>query len=488
MDDYQKQKTVSPSLSSKYLFEKPEGIFRIVVMGASIINGTGLPLEKSPSHLLETKLNEGLEKKRFEVIPILAGFRTRDLMYSFFLKALEYQPNMILWSRNDVSISPPNTENCFPQPVSIFSWQDKLPALFATPHLIEFLKPRISNLIYSWMFPGQDRELTCYKEAYAWDQWEFEKVYMDVLFMACRLKNIHLLLALTPSYFLPPPGKSYPLDFARQTVIAYSKKRGIDYIDLYLDGFKGKNPDEYRLPMDIHWNEYGSEIAATAIFNRIKELRNYKNIFKLSEGLPLTYLLNYPNLTRKADIAIDRSQENNTLQEVYEDNSKVLVEHKQDGLYLQIDSEKFPTYHEKTFLNRTGRFLQKDRVFTSPLHGLYMRESIENKDDKQYIWSIVQVGSTVGQVTKRVFRLASNNTETQAKSSLHMIEIEQGVYFMDPMSLYDIYANEGVSTFHRNMEMSALPKYFSNGPFHPFLDWRIVSKRITKVVNRYYRQ
>ena len=84
-----------------YSIEKDEGGYRIVVIGDSIADGHGLPMDKSFPKVLEKDLNRDVNRagSTFEVISLaLNGYSTAQELFVLENRAFHYQPNLIVWS------------------------------------------------------------------------------------------------------------------------------------------------------------------------------------------------------------------------------------------------------------------------------------------------------------------------------------------------------------------------------------------------------
>lgn len=95
--------------------QKPDGVFRIAVMGDSFVEAVQVPYEKSFSALLENRLNDTAGNAlRFEVLPFgKGGNGTYDNIQYALAYAARFQPDLIIDAfliHNDVSDDLQNTE------------------------------------------------------------------------------------------------------------------------------------------------------------------------------------------------------------------------------------------------------------------------------------------------------------------------------------------------------------------------------------------
>ncbi|MFO0954412.1 MAG: SGNH/GDSL hydrolase family protein [Isosphaeraceae bacterium] len=85
--------------------EKPEGVFRVAVLGSSIDMGWGIPAEETYVRRLEDWLNEEAARlgssRRFEVMNFaVAAYGPLQKLESFRRKAAEFRPDLVLYSAN----------------------------------------------------------------------------------------------------------------------------------------------------------------------------------------------------------------------------------------------------------------------------------------------------------------------------------------------------------------------------------------------------
>ncbi|MBF0522384.1 MAG: SGNH/GDSL hydrolase family protein [Candidatus Omnitrophica bacterium] len=84
---------------TEHSFAKPQGVFRIVVIGDSIAGGAGLSDGKSFPHVLEDLLQKNVIDRRIEVV-ILAriGYAMSQELRILKKEAGLYHPDLIIWS------------------------------------------------------------------------------------------------------------------------------------------------------------------------------------------------------------------------------------------------------------------------------------------------------------------------------------------------------------------------------------------------------
>ena len=81
----------------EYSLDKPDGVFRVAVLGDSFTLPSGVAIEDAFHSLLEDRLNSGNESVRYEFINFAVGAYTLQQYLSAIRdKAMEYDPDLIL--------------------------------------------------------------------------------------------------------------------------------------------------------------------------------------------------------------------------------------------------------------------------------------------------------------------------------------------------------------------------------------------------------
>ena len=82
----------------EYSIEKPDDTFRVVVIGSSFTFGSGVEIEDTFHSLLEYRLNRESEGLKYEFINFgVGGYTMRNKLATLKFKALEYDPDLILF-------------------------------------------------------------------------------------------------------------------------------------------------------------------------------------------------------------------------------------------------------------------------------------------------------------------------------------------------------------------------------------------------------
>jgi hypothetical protein len=101
----------------EYSLEKPEGVFRVAVMGDSFSMPSGVAIEDAYHSLIENHLNEGRDTVGYEVINFaVGGYTFEQYVLTIRRKALAYDPDLIVigfCAGNDDNVHQPDQ---FPNP------------------------------------------------------------------------------------------------------------------------------------------------------------------------------------------------------------------------------------------------------------------------------------------------------------------------------------------------------------------------------------
>jgi len=116
----------------EHTVEKPEGVFRILLLGDSFTEAMQVPLEATYGRVLEDKLNQSEPEKRVEVINNgVSGYGTAGELLLFEEEGSRYRPDLVLlafYPGNDIMNNSPEVE-------------DTLIPVYAADGTIERVKP-----------------------------------------------------------------------------------------------------------------------------------------------------------------------------------------------------------------------------------------------------------------------------------------------------------------------------------------------------------
>ncbi len=253
----------------EYSVEKPEGVFRIFVLGDSYSYGQLIKMTETYSKVLEKLLNEKYSPKHFEVInSSFLGLDTERELKRLKNEGLRLSPDMVILG---YCLNDPSHDS------GITQWREeekkeKIKNLFNNERLLKcsdlywFLKIRVDLLLSIKIFERSFLKLYD-KNSKIWK--DFEKSFDGI----CKLteeKNIPLLVVIFPCFY--QLNKDYPFFKAHLQLRELCNENGVKALDLF-DFYKGI-PDKSlwaktTIPNDTHPNSKAHQIAASAIFNEV---------------------------------------------------------------------------------------------------------------------------------------------------------------------------------------------------------------------------
>ncbi len=91
----------------EYPIVKPDGVYRIILLGDSVAFGWGVELEQTFAKLLEEMLNKYSKAKKYEVINFsIPGYNTFQEVATLESKCLAYSPDLVIFSVCDNDYKP----------------------------------------------------------------------------------------------------------------------------------------------------------------------------------------------------------------------------------------------------------------------------------------------------------------------------------------------------------------------------------------------
>ena len=419
-----------------YSYQKPNNIFRILVLGDSQTFGLGIKKLKNTWHKkLEELMNQGLERKRFEIITMAEnGWNTDNQLYELFKSGFEYQPDLILlgFYQNDVLVL--HDFKCQSNDIRFFSYSKIIAGVRKTSKVYQFLEFRINRLLEK--LKQKPTYAECISRRFNSRGWDMAKIYLDTILMSTQIKNIHFMLTIIPLIY--KLGEDYPLKSAHKKIRNYCYEKEIICEDLYEKGFKGLNADKLVIfKNNRHLNEMGSKIVAQTLYKKLKVLKTYKNLSKFNKVFDLKELLDQKQLIRKLDKKLDKVVEKNQVIEINEKAEKLILKSNKNFSHFVITNSKNlkPTIYKIT-LDRKGRFKESNINFYKG-----------NDPDVYYVHNKYSNGKNITSWGK----LINQNKITTSKKNFLLkyttegifkkLEIEQGKYFSDPKSFEKLIFN-----------------------------------------------
>ncbi len=204
----------------EYSYEKPEGVFRILVLGDSQTFGHGInKLEDTWHKKLENSLNKNLDHPRFEIISLAGeGWNTDTQLYELFLNGFKFNPDLVLLAfyHNDIPRS--QFFDCQASDIDVIPAYKILKIINENSEFYRFLKFRINRLLETLNWKNKFSD--CINEKFQSRSWEMEKIYLNTFLTTSRVKKYHFMIAHIP--LLHELGDKYSLKSSHKVLKDYS--------------------------------------------------------------------------------------------------------------------------------------------------------------------------------------------------------------------------------------------------------------------------
>ena len=422
----------------EYNLKKPDGIFRILVLGDSQTFGQGInELKDTWVKKLESQLQKKANNTRIEVLNISRpGWNSDTLLYELFKNGFKFNPDLVIlaYGLNDIP---------FPASFNCNSSDRKITPnikIFQSSKLASFII-KIIDLRINQLLEKVGEKLTyfdCLNQAYDSMGWEMNKFYIDIMGLALSIKKIHFMITVIP--IIHQLDNNYPLISAHKKLKEFSYLRRIEFLDLYEKAFKNMNTSYLRISKtDRHLNERASVIVANTLFKRLKRLTKYENLPYFHKAFSLKEILNENSLLIKLDSVINKQNSIKTFILNTETKGLQITRSSTQLIIKKLQKEKNksnPISLTETKLSLSGVYIYHEKVSFHPNSKLpNIKESI-SKISGGFIKTIEQIQSDTkaGLVSlklgQREFQFDFEGDESQKR-----IKLEKNIPFPDPKVL-----------------------------------------------------
>jgi lysophospholipase L1-like esterase len=460
----------------EFVIAKSRDKFRILVLGDSQTFGHGIEkLEDTIPKQLEKMLNQGAKRPKFEVLSFARpGWNTAEQLQYLYKKGFLYKPDLILLNffHNDLPPSP--LLECNSKDLEVIPEVGPLVVWFHRSSFYHLVKFRINRLLEKIEYKPSYED--CRRSSYQSRSWEMEEIYLDTLYQTARIKNIHFMISVIPIMF--QLDKNYPFTFAHNKLKKFCDSRNIFCVDLYQEGFKGKNEDDFIVSRkDRHLNARGAKLSAEILFEKIKSLKSYEDLnrwhlaYDLEDLLEVNGLANqFNSLFPELDISPINLKNKNT---------EMLASSHQGNYFFsqtRVDSSTGKRiFLRRIILERDGKMVKKEKKTFNPSSGRLIRhETIDFSSRKVF-------------QTVRVPKLDNTEDFSEAKNAyvftyhseyrkdldkfLWELEIQENTRFYDPLSLESALFFPGqlnidrldIQKLRRSLEFYIRFPFYSNG-------------------------
>jgi hypothetical protein len=360
----------------EHSFEKPENVFRILVLGDSQTFGHGIKkIENTWHKKLEVLMNQGTEKNRFEIISLAGeGWNTDTQLYELFKAGFNYNPDLILlgFYHNDIFAS--IDFQCDSADIPLFPGSKSIQFLRNSSKLFKFVEFRVNRLLEEM---GRKPKFTdCINKRFE-SGWPINETFLDTILLSARMKNVSFMITMIP--LIHKLGEDYPLLKSHALLKKYCADRGIEYLDLYENGFMGLNAEKLIISRsDRHLNEKGSEIVAQTLYKKLNPLKEYENLPYFRGLFDLAELLNRDDIVRKFDqnyLELIKQKESHLFNKALTINLEI----KNDLLSVKkIILDNNLKFIKNIVLTKDGNFKEKSIEVRNDLKGLVYEENVKD--------------------------------------------------------------------------------------------------------------
>ena len=424
----------------EYTIAKPRGKFRILAVGDSQTFGHGIErLEDTFPKQLETLLNQGMERPKFEVLNFsMPGWNTVDQLQYIYKKGFLYQPDLILLNFFHNDLPPSLFLDCDSKDREFVPEIGPLVEWFHLSFFYRFLKFKINRLLEKTGHKPSYED--CRRSSYQSKSWDMEEIYLDTLLYTARMKKIHFMMAVLPIMFRLDA--NYPFAFAHQKLEQYCSSRNLFCVDLYQEGFQGKNEDDFIISRrDRHLNTRGAKLVAQTLFEKLKPLKNYQNLNRWHLAFDLKDLLEINGITKQFNLLF--SELDISPMNLKTEKEETLAWSDQGNYYIvrtSIDSATDKQiFLRRIILERDGKMVKNERKTFDPSSGDLTRYEITDISNGK----IIQTVKTPRPDNEEHF-IETQQTYVFAYHSeyrkdldkfLWELEIQENTRFLDPLTL-----------------------------------------------------
>ena len=418
----------------EYSLKKPEGIFRVLVLGDSQTFGHGIKdLKNTWVKRLESKLQKEGRNASIEVLNISGpGWNSDTHLYELFKNGFKFNPDLVIlaYAHNDIPF--PTSINCNSSDRKITSNIN----IFQNSKLASFIDFRINRLLEK--VGEKPSYFDCLNQAYGSIGWEMNKFYLDIMGLALSIKKIHFMVTVIP--IIHQLDHDYPLIGAHKKLREFSHQRRIEFLDLYEKGFKNLDANNLKISRtNDHLNQRASDITANILFNRLKGLTRYKNLPYFNKAFTLKEILNENPLLINLDNQLNKKNSVN----------RFILDSETEELQVTRDSNQFiikKIQKEKNGRNRislletklslSGDYIGQEKVFFHANSKIPRSRERISKQSDIYTQTIERIepdakgGLVAIQLEQREFQFGFEGDENDKRAQL-----ESNIMFPDPKIL-----------------------------------------------------
>ena len=424
----------------EYTLSKPSGKFRILAVGDSQTFGHGIErLEDTFPKRLETLLNQGMERPKFEVLNFARpGWNTVDQLQYIYKKGFLYQPDLILLNFFHNDLPPSLFINCDSKDREFLPKIGPLAEWLHHSFFYRFLNFRVNRLLEKTGHKPSYAD--CRRSSYQSKSWDMEEIYLDTLSYTAQMKKIHFMMAVLPIMFRLDA--NYPFSFAHDKLKQYCSSRDLFCVDLYQEEFQGKNEDDFIISReDRHLNTRGAKLVAQKLFKKLQPLKSYQNLNRWHRAFNLRDLLEINGITKQFNSLFPELDVRPM--SLKNDKDEILAWSEQGNYYVVRTSIDLTTGKQKIMrrliLERDGKIVKNETKTFDPLSEDLIHYEINETSNEKIIQTVKtpkpgNEGEFIETKTSYVFAYHSIYRKDLDKF-LWELEIQKNTRFLDPLTL-----------------------------------------------------
>jgi hypothetical protein len=267
-----------------------------------------------------------------------------------------------------------------------------------------------------------------------------EEIYLDTLSHTARMKNIHFMISVIPIMFQLK--ENYPFVFAHKKLKKYCDSRNIFCVDLYKEGFEGKNEDDLIVSRkDRHLNTQGANLVAQILFKKLKPLKNYQDLNRWHAAYNLKELLEVNSVASQFNLLFPELDVSPV--SLKNDKEEILASSYKGNYYISRTNIDSATGKKillrRIILERDGNIVTKERKVFDPLNENLMSHETIDISNRKVIQTvrIPKLNSKEGfSKTKQTYVFGYHSKyRKDLDKFLWELEIKENTRFFDPLSL-----------------------------------------------------
>ena len=415
----------------EYSLKKPEGVFRVLILGDSQTFGSGIKnLEETWVKKLEAKLQNERRNESIEVLSISGpGWNSDTHLYELFKNGFKFNPDLVILAYYHNDIPFPISVNCNSSERKVVTSIN----IFQSYKLSSFIDFRINRLLEK--FGDKPSYPDCLNQVYDSIGWQMNKFYLDIMGLALSVQKIHFMITVIP--LIHKLDNSYPLLGPHEKLKEFAQQRNLEFLDFYEEGFKNLDANNLKISKtDHHLNHNAGDIVASTLFSKLKSLTNYKKLSYFNKAFTLKEILNEDSSLIKLDSLLNKQNSINSF--IINSETETLQVTKDSNQFLIKKTQKErngrdPIFSLETKLSLSGDYISQEQISFHPNSTTpKLREKIY-KDSEAYTQTFerIETDSNGKQITTQ-FRQRKFQFGIEVIKNYKKLNLEAGIDFPDP--------------------------------------------------------